>query len=125
LVVILLRVGSSAVASADGASDGATFAYVACALIPMPTFTMGIMGMVWGRFTLINTNTAEEVNTPSESGDKSAIRNQVRIVASGSLLPSWEKARMRVSPRASAALRAGRPRSLPARASERGENVHV
>ena len=29
----------------------------------------------------------------------------------GSLLPSWEKARMRVSSRASAALRAGRPRS--------------
>ena len=43
-----------------------------------------------------------------------ATRNQVRIEASGSLLPSWEKARMRVSPRASAALRAGRPRSQPA-----------
>ena len=42
---------------------------------------------------------------------KPAIRNQVQIPASGSLLPSWEKARMRVSPRASAALRAGRPRS--------------
>ena len=42
---------------------------------------------------------------------KSAIRNQVQIAVSGSLLPSWEKARMRVSPRASAALWAGRPRS--------------
>ena len=40
-----------------------------------------------------------------------ATRNQVQTVASGSLLPLWEKARMRVSPRASAALRAGRPRS--------------
>ena len=42
---------------------------------------------------------------------RSAIRNQVQIPTSGSLLPSWEKARMRVSPRASAALRARRPRS--------------
>ena len=42
---------------------------------------------------------------------KPGTRNQVQISASGSLLPSWEKARMRVSPRASAALRAGRPRS--------------
>ena len=42
---------------------------------------------------------------------KFATRNQVQIAASGSLLPLWEKARMRVSPRASAALRAGRPRS--------------
>ena len=33
----------------------------------------------------------------------------------GSLLPSWEKARMRVSSRASAALRAGRPRSQAAK----------
>ena len=36
---------------------------------------------------------------------KPDIRNQVRIEASGSLLPLWEKARMRVT-RASAALRA-------------------
>ena len=42
---------------------------------------------------------------------KLAIRNQARIAAGGSLLPLREKARMRVSPRASAALRAGRPRS--------------
>ena len=40
-----------------------------------------------------------------------AIRNQARIEAGGSPLPSWERARVRVSPRASAALRAGRPRS--------------
>ena len=43
--------------------------------------------------------------------DKPATRNQVQIATSGSLLPLWEKARMRVSPRVSAALRAGRPRS--------------
>ena len=42
---------------------------------------------------------------------KPAARNQVQIAVSGSPLPLWEKARMRVSPRASAALRAGRPRS--------------
>ena len=42
---------------------------------------------------------------------KPAIRNQAQITASVSLLPLWEKVRMRVSPRASAALRAGRPRS--------------
>ena len=42
---------------------------------------------------------------------KPATRNQVQIAVSGSLLPLWEKARMRVSARASAALRAGRPRS--------------
>ena len=70
-----------------------------------------------------------------ERRTKSAIRNQVRIEAGGSLLPLWEKARMRVSralarvltqqtypckpftgegevaPRASAAPPAGRPRS--------------
>ena len=46
---------------------------------------------------------------------KLATRNQVQIPTSGSLLPSWEKARMRVSPRASAALRAGRPRSHAAK----------
>ena len=40
-----------------------------------------------------------------------AIRSQAPKATSGSLLPSREKARMRVSPRASAALRAGRPRS--------------
>ena len=48
---------------------------------------------------------------PRESGDKPANRNQVQIAVSGSLLPLWEKARMRVSPRASAAPPAGRPRS--------------
>ena len=41
-----------------------------------------------------------------------AIRNQVQTTASGSLLPSWEKARMRVSPCVSAALRARTP-ALP------------
>ena len=40
-----------------------------------------------------------------------AVRNQAPSADSGSLLPSWEKARMRVSPRPSAALRARRPRS--------------
>ena len=33
---------------------------------------------------------------PRESGDKPAARNQARIAANGSLLPLWEKARMRV-----------------------------
>ena len=42
---------------------------------------------------------------------KLAIRNQAPIAANGSLLPLREKARMRVPARASAALRAGRPRS--------------
>ena len=45
---------------------------------------------------------------------KPVARNQVQIPTSGSLLPLWERARMRVSPRASAALRARRPRSQPA-----------
>ena len=49
------------------------------------------------------------------SATKLITRNQVQTAASGSLLPSWEKARMRVSPRASAALRAGRPRSQAAK----------
>ena len=48
-------------------------------------------------------------STRSQSSPPS--RNQAQIATSGSLLPSWEKARMRVSPRASAALRARRPRS--------------
>ena len=48
---------------------------------------------------------------------KSAIRNQARIAVSGSLLPSWEKARMRVR-RAQARLcgrdaRAPRPQTYP------------
>ena len=42
---------------------------------------------------------------------KLATRNQAQTTASGSLLPLWEKARMRVSPRLRAALRARRPRS--------------
>ena len=42
---------------------------------------------------------------------KPATRNQARISAGGSPLPLWEKARMRAPTRASAALRAGRPRS--------------
>ena len=65
---------------------------------------------------------------------KPAIRNQVQTAASGSLLPSWEKARMRVSPRANAALRAGRPRSpqtptaspvIPARAGITAQQSHL
>ena len=70
----------------------------------------------------IRTKTKRESRAPNSfssdglagSGErrtKSAIRNQVRIADSGSLLPLWEKARMRVSPRLRAALRAGRPRS--------------
>ena len=42
---------------------------------------------------------------------KIAARNQGRIAVDKSLPPLWGKARMGVSPRASAALRAGRPRS--------------
>ena len=42
---------------------------------------------------------------------KFAIRNQAQSATSGSLLPLWEKARMKGAPRASAALRAGRARS--------------
>ena len=45
---------------------------------------------------------------------KPVARNQVQIPTSGSLLPSWERARVRAPPRPSAALRAGRPRSQPA-----------
>ena len=41
---------------------------------------------------------------------KPAIRNQIQIAVSGSLLPLWEKARMRAR-RPPAAYRAGRPRS--------------
>ena len=42
---------------------------------------------------------------------KPATRNQAQIPANGSLLPLWEKARMRVSPRPSAAPLSRRPRS--------------
>jgi len=44
-----------------------------------------------------------------------ATRNQVQIAISGSLLPSWEKVRMRAPPRASAAPPARRPRSQGAK----------
>jgi len=42
---------------------------------------------------------------------KFATRNQVQITASGSLLPLWEKARMRVRRAQARLVRAGRPRS--------------
>ena len=42
---------------------------------------------------------------------KLVTRNQVGIASDKSPLPLWERARVRVTPRASAALRAGRPRS--------------
>ena len=51
---------------------------------------------------------------PRESGDKPATRNQAQIATSGSPLPLRERARVRVT-RASAAVRAGRPRSQGAR----------
>ena len=68
-----------------------------------------------GRFGFSSFWRIQEPRGRGERRTKFATRNQVQIAASGSLLPLWEKARMRVSPRASAALRAGRPRSHAAK----------
>ena len=84
-----------------------------------PLSIHGLTGVVDAKFSL--TIVAPPLRLapaiPAKAGIQSAsaslaIQNQARIAASGSPLPSWERARVRVTPRPSAALRAETP-ALP------------
>ena len=68
---------------------------------------MGLQGQVW----LFAVPATQEPRGRGERRTKSAIRNQVQIAVSGSLLPLREKARMRVRRAQARLCGRGRPRS--------------